>query len=335
VSHLPDELSRIDILLGESRAVRFESPREMVHYAELACAAADALDSDRYEGERVADLRAWAWAELGNAYRVADLLDFSDRAFLRSVDHWQDGSRDLGLLALIAERTASLLWHRRRFGDAFALLDRTAHFYRTQGRGDLAARVMIKRGLVTENSGDPAEALRLTLEALSMMDAGVDRNLLLSGIHNVLLCATELGFFELVRRLFPEVRPLYGTGDRLNLLRLRWIEGRVAAGFQKWQVAEEAFRGVRGGFLEAGLLFPASMVSLDLALLWLRQNRLGRIRALAEELIESFQALRVGREALLSLLFLREVCEGERIVASEVAEALKQAKAQIGTLWAS
>jgi tetratricopeptide (TPR) repeat protein len=333
MSEPPDEMSRISILLEGSRARRFDSPRDMVHLAELARAAAETLDPQEHGAMQVADLRARVWAELGNAYRVADALDLADRALLRAVDCYEAGSGDRRILALIADRTASLLWHQRRFGDAFALLDRITQYYRSRGEDNLAARALISKGLFSESSGDPEEALRLLLEALSLLDFRAESGLRLAGVHNLLWCASELGLFSLIRRLLPKVSPLYGSnGNRLNLLRLRWIEGRVFAGLGSPEEAEAAFREVRQGFLEAGLLFPASMVSLDLARLWLTRNRTAEIKELAEELIEAFRTLRVGREAIVSLLLLRRACEKERIVASEIADAVDRVATQIGRL---
>jgi tetratricopeptide (TPR) repeat protein len=333
MSEPPDEISRISILLEGSRARRFDSPRDMVHLAELARAAAEALDPQEHGAVQVADLRARVWTELGNAYRVADTLDLADRALLRAVDCYEEGSGDQRILALIADRTASLLWHQRRFEDAFALLDRIALYYRSQGENSHAARTLISKGLFTESSGHPEEALCLLLEALTLLDSRADSGLRLAGVHNLLWCATELGLFPLIQRLLAKVRPLYGSnGNRLNLLRLLWIEGRVSAGLDSPEEAEAAFQEVRAGFLDAGLLFPASMVSLDLARLWLTRNRIAEIKGLAEELIESFRLLRVGREAIVSLLLLRRACEKERIVASEIAEAVERAATQIGRL---
>ncbi|HYO14447.1 MAG TPA: hypothetical protein VE685_14720 [Thermoanaerobaculia bacterium] len=305
----------------------------MVHLAELALAAAEALDPLVHGGKQVADLQARVWAELGNAYRIADALDLADHALSRAVQCFEEGSHDPRLLALIAERTASLLWYRRRFDDAFALLHRVVVFYRDQRENNLAARVLLKLGLVTEDSGNPERALRVNLEALSLLDSRAEPGLLLAGIHNLLLCATELGFFPLVRRLLSEIKPLYGTAENsLNLLRLRWVEGRVSAGLEETDAAEITFLDVRKGFLEAGLLFPASMVSLDLARLWLTQGRIAEIKGLAEELIESFRSLGVGREAILALILLRRACEAERAMVSEIVEAVERAAVQIGRL---
>lgn len=333
MSEPADEISRIGILLEGSHARRYDDPREMVHLAELARAAADALDSLVHGRMQVADLRARVWAELGNAYRIADALDLADHALLQAVQCFEEGSRDLKLLALIAERTASLLWHRRRFDDVFLLLRRVTSFYREERDDNLAARVLIELGLVTENSGDPEKALRLNLQALSLLDPKAEPGLCLAGIHNLLLCATEVGFYSLARRLLTEVKPLYGTAENsLNRLRFRWVEGRVFAGLGEAEAAEATFLDIRNGFLEAGLLFPASMVALDLARLWLTQGRIAEIKELAEELIQSFRALGVGREAILSLILLRRACEAERAMVNEIVEAVERAAVQIGRL---
>lgn len=328
-----NEISRIGVLLEGSHARRYDDPRGMVHLAELACAAAEALDPLTHGKMLVADLRARAWAELGNAYRIADALNLADHALSRAVQCFEEGSGDPKLLALIAERTASLLWHRRRFDDVFALLHRIVVFYRDRKENDLAARVLLLLGLVTEDSGDPKRALLYNLEALSLLSSGAEPKLRVAGIHNLLLCATELGFFSLVRSLLSEVKPFYGEGENgLNLLRLRNIEGRVSAGLGEVDAAEAAFLDVRNGFLEAGLLFPASVASLDLARLWLTQGRIAEIKGLAEELIASFRALGVGREAILSLILLRRACEAERAMANEIVEAVERAAVQIGRL---
>ncbi len=130
-----------------------------------------------------------------------------------------------------------------------------------------------------------------------------------------------MGLFAAVRRLLPGVLPLYGE-DRLNRLRLGWVEARVAAGLKEVREAERTFREVRGGFLGEGLLFPGSLVSLDLALLLLQEGRAVEIVELAGELILSFRALGVGREAVASLVLLRRAAEGTW--RSETEEMLKE-----------
>src|SRR4029077_12778092 len=67
-------LARMRGLLARSWQLRHEDPRLMVDLAILAAQASKRLDPRRYGAGRVADLQAEAYAELGNACRVADRL---------------------------------------------------------------------------------------------------------------------------------------------------------------------------------------------------------------------------------------------------------------------
>lgn len=320
-----DHLSRIELLVDESRALRLDDPKRMVYLAELARAAAERLDPTEHGAAKVADIQARTWAELGNAYRLVEAIDRAEDAMERAMHCYQGGSQDPELLALIADRVATLFSYQRRFPDAIRILDHLVAFHRERGQWHLAGRSLLLRGLYTDYSGDPEAALHFTCEALDLLDPEKEPTLPLMAIHNLLCFATEIGRFSFVRRLLPRIAPLY-TADqnRLPVLRLRWLEGRVAAGLQELDAAEAAFQEARRGFEETGLVFPGSLVALDLAELWLRRGRTAEIQALAEELIASFRALRVGREAIVALLLLRRACE-QRAAELKIREAIERA----------
>jgi len=323
-----DDLARIHLLLDRSQAQRYDRPAEMVYAAELAQASAAHLDVERYGETTVADTRARVWAELANAYRVADALGLAEGAMNQAFGYFKAGSGDPELLALIADRLASLLCHLRRFPEALALLDHVFAFYRARGESHLAGRALVTKGLYMANSGDPDRGVLTTCDGLDLLDPQREPLLTLAAVHNLLWVATEMGRFDLVRRFLPAVRPLYDAQpNRLALLRLRWIEGRVAAGLGETPEGEALFQEARAGFDEAGLAFPASMVALDLALLWLGEGRLAEVKSLAEELIASFQRLRIGREAIVSLIMLRRACEMEGQAIEKIREAIAKTTA--------
>lgn len=326
-----DVLSTIDRLLAESRACRYQDPLRMIYLAELAQAAADRLNPHQLRPEVIADTQAQVWAELGNAYRLADLLDRAEAAFKSAVDVLEGGSGDPLLAARIADRFASLLAHRRRFPEAFSLLDRLADFYVSQGERHLAGRALITRGAYTENAGDPEAAIRYTLGGLELIQPERDASLLLSGVHNLVSAATDLGLYSLVAEFLPRLRPLYGS-SRLNGLRLRWLEGRLAAGTGHAAAAEAAFHDARTGFTDSRLIFPASLVTIDLALLFAQVGRRAEIIPLAEEVMTTFRSLQVGREAILALLLLRRACEDAGQALSRVAERLVEIRRLLADL---
>jgi tetratricopeptide (TPR) repeat protein len=332
VPDLPnDVLSIIDSLLAASRASRYHDPLRMIYLAELAQAAANRLDPLQVRPDVIADIHGRVWAELGNAYRLADLLDRAEAAFKSAVDELERGSGDPLLAAQIADRFASLLAHRRRFPEAFALLDRLAAFYAAQGEPHLAGRALITRGAYTENAGDPETAIRYTVGGLARIEPERDATLLLTAVHNLVSAATDLGLYSVVAEFLPRISPLYGS-DRLNGLRLRWLEGRLAAATGQADAAEAAFGDARAGFAESRLSFPASLVTIDLALLFAQEGRRMEIIPLAEEVMATFRALQVGREAILALLLLRRACEDTGQALSRVAERLVEIRRLLADL---
>lgn len=327
MAHQLETLDKIDLLLESARDSRYSDAMETVECCELARALADRLDPEEQDPASTADVRARVWAELGNAYRLADQIDRSEQAIAESMRHFHLGSEDPQLLALIADRLATLLCHRRRYSEALTLLDRLAAFHLASGDPHLAGRALITRGLYTEYIDQPGQAAQVLCHALELIEPERDPALVVAGIHNLLLCASDLGYFALAERIIPRVEPLYGA-NRLNVLRLSWIKGMVAAGLGRSGEAERAFLAARAGFREAGLLFPTSLVSLDLALVWMGQGRMAEIAALAEELIVSFRSLKVGREVIASLLLLRRATE-ERASLEDLKRRIRDAVAAI------
>ena len=57
---------------------------------------------------------------------------------------------------------------------------------------------------------------------------------------------------------------------------------------------------------QAGLGYHAALVSLDLAMTWLRQGKTPKTRRLIEEIVAMFQSRGIAREALAALLLLKE-----------------------------
>jgi tetratricopeptide (TPR) repeat protein len=326
---MQEEFSKIELLLKESRDARYRDPARMVFLGEMALAAAGRLrPSSPGALIEVSDCRARVWAELGNAYRLADRLSLSERAMGRALRHFEEGSHDSRLLALIADRLAALLCHRREFPEAFALLDRLFEYYQASGQLHLAGRTLITRGLYTEYAGVPKQAIALTIQGLDLIAPREDPTLYLAAIHNLLWFSTELGWFEAVDRLLPQVRHLYGR-DELNLLRLRWIEGRVAAGIGSNGEAESILREVREGFAAKNLVFPAALVSLDLILGLLPQRRTAEIAELAGEMVFSFKALRAGRETILTLMLLWRASEQDQVSITELKKRVLAARSAL------
>jgi tetratricopeptide (TPR) repeat protein len=303
--HCPTPLC--EELLAKSRACRHDDPQRMIHFAKLARFAANNLDPDHYGPEATTDLQARTLAELANAYRVADDLERAETFMRQAVEKSAAGTGDPLLLARLMDLLASLYCHRRQFEAAIELLDAVHTIYRDHGDEHQAGRALISKGLYTSYGNDPRQALVFLTEGFGRIDPTVEPELSLAAVHNILVCMMELGRSREARPLLARFGPLYERcGGRLNGLKLRWVEGKIAAGCDELKTAESCFIEVRQGFEAAGLAFHGALVSLDLAAIWLRESRVAEARALVEQVIATFKALSIGREALAALLLLRD-----------------------------
>jgi tetratricopeptide (TPR) repeat protein len=304
---------RCEALLEQCRSLRHSDPEGMVMTASLAVALAERLDASQNEPAELADLQARAWAELGNAHRVADELPTAEADLAHALDLSSRGTGDPILLARLMDLTASLYIDQRRFQEAHELLDCVYAIYLRMGDQHAAARALISKGVSAGYAFDSEEAVSLLEQGILQADASRDPKLILAAVHNLLWCLLDAGRVDEVGALLHQIRSLYTVhGERFDELRARWLEGRVAAGQDREEEAEQAFLHVREAFKEADLTYDAAIASLDLAALWLHQGRTRETRSLIDEMVGVFRARNIRREALGALLMLREAVQKDQ-----------------------
>jgi len=103
-------------------------------------------------------------------------------------------------------------------------------------------------------------------------------------------------------------------------LRLRGLQGKIATARGDFATAEAAYLEMRDGFLQQGLGYDAAIVSMDLALLYLRQRRTAELKTLAKEMLPIFRSQEVHREALAALVLFQEAIREESITTAFVRE---------------
>jgi tetratricopeptide (TPR) repeat protein len=300
-------------LISRSQACRYQDPEQMILLAERAVSVAENLDAMEYGRELAADLRARAYAELSNAYRVADDLDAGERMLRRASDWSAKGTQDPLLLARIMRLAAAQRGAQRRFPEALALLDAVYTLYERHGDRSNAGRALISKGLYTGYSNDPEKAIQFLIAGLAMINPASDPKLVLSAVHNLVNFLTDCGHFHEARRILRRSRKSYfAAADRLNLIKLRWVEGKIALGLGEHDRAETAFRDAQTRFGRAGLGYHAALVSLDLTAVLLERGETATARELVEQTITIFRSRRIAREALAALLLLRHSLDAER-----------------------
>jgi tetratricopeptide (TPR) repeat protein len=328
-------------LLAASHDEGFREPARSEQLARIAVAVAERVadtcpeaaveSSSPAPSDALAGLRARAWAQLGNALRIGDDLEGAAAAF-RSSDALVAAHPRLALLdkARIFDLKASLCKDRRHFAEAARLLDRVITIYQRLGQSNLTGRAFSQKALLQFHAGDREGCMVLLRRALELIDPHEDPRYFLSARHTLIMALVEDGKPREAFALLFHTRPLYlKMGDRMNLLRLRWLEGQVARGLNRLEQAETAFREVRGAFVELGLEYDAALVSLDLATVFAQQGRATEMRRLAEEMLAFFESNQILPEAMAAFLVFCNAARMEQAglaLVQEVAAFLKQAR---------
>lgn len=319
-------LGLYEALLARSWAIRYENPREMCHLAKVAVEMCDSFDPKVHGPRKVADLKARAWGELANAYRVANSYREAQDAFGTAFGFFHKGSEDPDLLIHLLDLEASLLGTLREFPLALERLKTLADMHREAGDTHLVGRTLITQSLYMFYRGDAEEACWTVAEGLALIDRDRDPSLALIAIFNQLLFFVDCGRFKEAKRALFENRARITNRDSVANLRLRWIEGRISYGMRELQSAEIAIWEAKEGFAESGMGFACALAGLDLALTLLRQGR--REEAIQEglESAEMFIALSIHREILGTVLLLKDTFQAEK-------EDLKLLEASVRYLW--
>lgn len=299
----------VEIFLQLSFEERYRNPAKMVEFAQTAQQIADRPERARYGEALHKDLRARAWAELGNAWRVDEYFDKAEASLETARSLAEEGTGDPLLAVRIDDIEASLRKDQRRFDEAVALLERVYRAYLRLGERHLAGRALMSKGITLEIAGQPLKAIEAHRKGLALMDQERDPKLVATTQHGLLnaLVAAEK-YNEAGRLLLQSGLRQKFVDDPLNLLRLRWVEAKILAGHTRLENAEEAFRTVYWGFHQRGLHYVAAVAGLDLAEVLLRQDKQTEAHALAVDLYNTFQEHRIDVEAQRALMTFEVVC---------------------------
>jgi tetratricopeptide (TPR) repeat protein len=325
----PDQLQEVEedeelhawglcqLLLRKSREATFDDPAKAVDLANLAIRIVRHLGV-AYDPSWVMDLRARCFAYLGNARRVLGELRSAEDAFLRAEGFMARSlTGNAEIQAEILDLKSSLRRAQRRFDEALVLVDESLALYRQAENSHGMAKSLLQKAKILEEKGDFAEAIEL----LRQLDPRPEPQLFSYGRFNLLCCLILAERHREAEQLLPEIHGLFqGTGQPLDVVRLRWAEGNIDLGFGRLGPAEAAFREVQKEFLERHMGYDAALVSLDLARLYAQEGCVADLKRLAAELMPIFESQDVHREAIVALLMFQRACEEERLTVELVRE---------------
>lgn len=319
-----------ELLVERALESSIRNPDQGQELGLLALQLSEHLDGDHYGASLIEDLRARAWAHIGNSYRLRSDLQKAEQAFENAYTHLRNGTGDPLEKAILLDLEASLRRDQRRFDHATRLLRRAISLFLQSDQKHRAGRSLVNLSTVHHYAGDPEGGIPLLFQAIGLIDPEQEPRLLICARHNLVDYLAASGRFLEAQGLYRATRSLYRSfPDAWTQNRRKWVKGKIARGLGQVDQAESLFLAARDGFVEEGIPYDTALVSLELATLYAEQGRMASLRRLAEEMVPIFSSLHIHREALAALAYLQQAVEAQRAtveVVSEVAEYLRRAQ---------
>jgi tetratricopeptide (TPR) repeat protein len=318
---IPDRRRLLELALRPGRNVALAaraceaSVRAAAHKVEEALELADLalFIAEKAPEQRRPRALSYCWGFIGNAWRVATNFDAADEAFGKS---WSlrpagmDSDSELLPEWRLLDLEASLRREERRFSNALQLLDRAR--FASGGDPVAVSRILLKKDHVLNVMGDFEAALAVLAEAAPVVEASGDPHLLFALHFNRTDELSHLERWEEAAKLLPVVTEMAAEqGNALDLIRLTWLQAKVAAGQGRAEEAIAKLEKVSSDFTDRRLPYEAALSSLDLAILWLKAGRNAEVALIALGMKWIFEAKKIQREALMALRLFCDAAERE------------------------
>jgi len=296
-------------LLSQSRQVGESDRRQGIKFARLALSTLPRL-SDEVEQNELRRLRIEGLICLGNCCRSAADWRMAEQAFAaaeRELDGGRGGTADLNAETLMNK--GHLRTYQRRFSEADELLGLARREWEKLGNGVGLARTISACGYSFWVRGDWASAFELYAEAerqLAKCEQG-NTHLLVSVLSGIAGSAAALGEFSAARRNLSEAKTL--AGQLLNqdvAATLRWQEGLIEIAQGRERQGEVLLVSAKGELCDAEQPFHGALVSVDLAIVFLRQERHDDAMDQLEYALPILAGLELENEGVLALRLTNE-----------------------------
>jgi len=323
--------ARCEWLLERCSALRHTDPESMVLTATLAVSLSERLSPRSSGRAALIDLQAYALAELGNSQRIVDDFVSAEVTLAAAVDRAGKGTGDPRLLAYLMDLTASLYTDQRRYDEALRLRDMVYAVYAKAGDRHMVGSALISKGFSLINALRAEEGIPFLTQGLTMIDAARDPWLVRAGVFNLIWSLVECRRAAQADSLFRLSEAFFSTQiERIDAIKCVWLEGRIAAALGKEERAERRLRDALAGYEEVRLPGYVAMVSIDLAILWLRAGRSAEVAPLIEETIATFRSFGFQREVIGILLVVHEALKNSQVTEAFLRTAGAELLSTIG-----
>lgn len=265
--------SLAELLLAASQELAVCDAAASVDLARLALAVVDRLDLHRYGSGLVADLKARAWAYVGDAWRSGANPTAAQEAFRLAESHLRRGSGDPLEEAEVLCLAAGLLGDEGETSRALEYLDRATTLFLEARDSRSLAFALIRKGRLFAQSQRAEEAVEFLRGGLQLLVPGEPTRFVAEVRGELARVLLALGKAE---EAWAEIGRARSTGDAALdprvAARLTWVEGRVARAMGLDSEAEVRLRHARDEALRLGLGADAALAHLDLAELFAHRS---------------------------------------------------------------
>ncbi len=297
-----------------------EASRNVERAAGLARLAQEG--AERIQGPEAwrSRLRGYATAHVANAIRVAGDLHAADSTLDEAKQLWQAGSDPDSVLdpGRLFDLEASLRRDQRRFAEALVAMDRAIAV------GRYPSRVLVNKGFTLEVMGEYQRAIETLVEAAPLVEQHGDPRLLYMLRFNLAVNFCHTGRYTEAIELVEQVREMATSrGDEIEILRVIWLDGRIAAGMGRNTEARILLAQARHEFDARQMGYDVALALLEEAVLLLEEGQREEVKKLSRGLATVFKSNGMHREALAALRLFQEAAEQETATADMVRRLLR------------
>ncbi|MCP4658682.1 MAG: helix-turn-helix domain-containing protein [bacterium] len=303
-----------ELLLANSREQGNVDRERGIRLAELAM---DCLDGSAKDlGDELPMLRVRGWAWVANARRLALDLQGAEEAFAAADAEWRGVRETQGgrMEAELYDLKATLRMFQYRFDEALALNRNAIDLLRSLGHPILLAQSLMLRATIHENTGETRAIARDLREALELLSEQEQPALMLTAYKNLADACSRTGDYEEGSRILSRAKALSKTVDsKIIWYELHWIEGLLHQGRGDLSRAASSLQEARVGLSELAQRERAAMASLDLAIVYVKQDRFSEVLALASEAIPVLEGFKTHRQASPALKVLCDAIADDKV----------------------
>jgi len=282
-------------------------PREALVIAEVAAVIADAIPDDAYPPVVLAQMRAQAWKDRGQALDYLARYDEALAALDRAEEQLAVSGTLAHELAIVHFVRATTLQNVRRYDESLQLLNTCRDTFREHG--DLRRRLIcgIAEGALLHRLCRYREA-RETYAPLLQLATELQDTESLACLSNVLgYCSVELNQFEDAERYLGRAVQLFVQLQQpLHATRAELARGRMMLRRGDYPEALPHLTAVRDEFLRRGLVEEAGLSGLDMVAAHIALGAPSEAETLARRIVAEFSDARLSDRAITALGYLTE-----------------------------